>query len=218
MKDIKENINKRVQKFKESPVFYIDFDNTLWNTQKVYVETHNKMFNLEADWTKNRRWDFADVCINPYNGYLDDMFSKLIWEMIDQKYDHPDLSIGEYYYDGAVEFINWAVDRGNATLVTVGTDGNIINKGEYIAKTLSKKLAKIYIAKDEAFDVKSKIDMSDGMIIEDRTDILHATNALYRVRFGKAYDWNSDWYPDNITSFSCETWEEVAKLTERLMK
>lgn len=204
-------------RFKEKPEFYIDFDNTLWNTQKVYVETHNKMFNLQADWTKNTKWDFSDICINPYKGYLDDMFSKLIWEMIDDKYYHPDYSVGEYYYEGATEFVNWAVENGVATLLTVGTDGNVIRKADYIAKTLSKKLGKIYIAKDEAFEIKGKIDMSNAMVIEDRTDVLHNSNALYKVRFGKAYDWNSDWNPDNITSFSCETWEDVRKLVEKLM-
>ena len=46
--------------------------------------------------------------------------------------------------------------------------------------------------------------------------ILKASNALYKVRFGKEFDWNRDWNPNGIDTFSCETWEEVNKLVRRL--
>lgn len=217
MKDIHENLHKRINMFKEKPVFYVDFDNTLWNTQKVYVETYNDLLKQDANWEDNMDWNFKDVCpIVPYKGFESDMFSRFIWEMIDDKYYHPDISIGDYYYDGAVDFINRMVEVGEVILLTVGSDANIYNKGKYVEKTLSKKLGKLYIAMEDAFHLKSRINMENAMIIDDRTDILKASNALYKVRFGKQFDWNRDWNPNGVDTFSCETWEDVHKLVRRL--
>lgn len=205
-----ENRLKRENKFKEEPVFYIDFDNTLLNTVKIYCDTYNSMFYGHADWTKSKTWNLEDECPPLYEEMSDDIFDLEMWgHMRNYK---------KYYYDGAIDFVDYACRTGKAFVVTVGTDLNIINKAKFLNDTLNEDLGKLYIVKKDAFEIKSKIDMSDGIIIDDRVDVLNQSNALYKVRFGEDFEWNKDWKPNNITTFSCRTWDDMFKLMERLGK
>ena len=206
----KDDIHKRINRFKESPVFYIDFDNTLLNTVQVYCETYNDVYFGNADWTKSKSWNLEDECPSLFEGMCDDIFDEDMWGYMG--------SSRRYYYEGAREFVDHATKIGKAYIVTVGTDSNIIKKAEFIDNTLNSDLGKLYIVKKDAFNLKAKIDMSDGVIIDDRTDILYDSNALYKIRFGEDFDWNSDWTPNNITTFTCRTWDEVFELVKKLRK
>lgn len=203
-----ENRMKRENRFKESPVFYIDFDNTLLNTVRVYCDTYNVLYSGNADWTKSKTWNLEDECPPRYEEMSDDIFdSDMWWVMHNTKF---------YYYDRAIDFVDYACKIGKAFVVTVGTDLNIINKSTFLNETLNKDLGKLYIVKKDAFEIKSKIDMSDGIIIDDRVDVLNDSNALYKVRFGEDFEWNKDWKPNNITTFTCRTWDEMFGLIKRL--
>ena len=207
----RDDLHKRIGKFKESPVFYIDFDNTLLNTVQVYCETYNEFYSGDADWTRSKTWNLEDEC-PPWNpSMVDDIFDTDMWEFMGNY-------TRRYYYDRAVEFVDYAVKVGKAYIVTVGTDSNIIRKAQFIDNTLNKELGKLYIVKKEAFNLKAKIDMSDGIVIDDRTDILYDSNALYKIRFGEDFEWNSNWTPNNITTFTCRTWDEVFELVKKLRK
>lgn len=205
-----ENRLKRENRFKESPVFYIDFDNTLLNTVKIYCDTYNSVYSGKAEWTRSKTWNLEDECPSLYDGMADDIFDTAMWWHMENS--------REYYYYGAIDFVDYACRIGKAFIVTVGTDSNIINKGKFINTTLNENLGKLYIVKKDAFEIKSKIDMSDGIIIDDRIDVLNQSNALYKVRFGEDFEWNKDWKPNNITTFSCKTWDEMFKLMEKLGK
>lgn len=160
---------------------FIDFDGTLVNCRKAICSVYNDLYKdfdgfIEADWTKNRVWDFGDVCTLATPNAIDFMFgSKEFWNCLELfpnvKYVLNELSL---QYD--------------PYLVSLGNPSNISNKAIYINEKLP--IEHVILLSDSYIDIKSIVNMEGGILIDDALHNLDCSNADKKYVYGETLNYN----------------------------
>lgn len=160
---------------------FIDFDGTLVNCRKTICKVYNDKYSLHkgytyADWTKNSIWDFSDVCTLATEADIDSMFgSTWFWDELELfpnvEYVLKELSLQYDIY-----------------IVSVGTSDNISEKALWIKEHLP--VEHVILLSDSSRDIKSIVDMSGGIFIDDALHNLDCSNADKKYVFGETLDYN----------------------------
>jgi len=167
---------------------FIDFDETIVATRKAFCATYNKLFeNVEefvfADWTKNKSWDFVDVC--PLLSGRQD---------VNKLFCYPQLFTHLEFIDEYMETILKRLQEQYEIIIcTKGSPGNIALKSMWIQGHLPFISEVILIADSKGCTGKGNIQMQDCIFIDDNMVNLISSNASTKICFGKVQKWNEDW-------------------------
>lgn len=144
---------------------YLDVDGVLIHSCQAICDILNEDNNTNVIGKHILSWNFKEVCPNLTNADVERLFA--------------DNRFFEYvqWIKGAKEFINR--HEKDITIVTKGTYQNILKKTVFF----NTHNIKVVIKGLSLNDSKSKIDMSDGMFIDDCTNNLIESNAKYKVQF-----------------------------------
>lgn len=188
------------------PKLYIDFDNTLVNTTEAICKLYNEKYKHHKDfvparWWEVKRYDFADECyLMPYSELLKIFESDEFFEIVE---------FMPYASSVTLEL----AEKYDIYIVTIGRINNLKLKEKWI-KTHMGYVKKFIGINSIEFTDKSKIDMSDGIHIDDVSKMLHTSNAMRRICYGDIEPWNKDW-----TRERCFNWYEIYReLTDNLNK
>lgn len=167
---------------------YIDFDGTLYNTNKLYKNFINvfKKYNIQEQQIKelmreipyktNKSFDIlADNIINKYN------LDKEIFKELDKLYDN------NYIYTDTISFLEKYYQQYNLILLTLG---NISYQQKKINSTNIKKYFKDIIITDKDKS-KLNIDYSKGIFIDNNPKELerfYNSKAIHLIRIKRNDD------------------------------
>lgn len=172
---------------------YLDFDETITNSIEAVLSILNPKYGTTYSPEEVKKWNFDDVFPDIKPDEIESCFeSDIFWKNITFK---------EY----AQEVIEKLLDRNyELTIVTKGTFNNLIKKVCWINKYFSNRINIITLEPNES---KGKIDMSDGILIDDNQFYLRESNAKYKVLFEnyKDCEWNNTW-----DSYVVHNWLEAA--------
>ena len=175
---------------------FIDVDGVITNTIKKFCEIYNQKYSKHPDFTfsdctKVREWNFTDQ--GPLIKSVDE---------VNEFFDLPEFYYKAAYIDGAIDSINKLSNKYDISIVTMGSPINLAYKYEALKR-------KIPIMRYYGIDIskhtdKRKVDMSDGIFIDDVSKNLITSNADKKICFGEPMPWNDDWCDER-----CFNWTEV---------
>ena len=180
---------------------FLDMDNTIINTNRMYCETYNLLyFNhpdfVPADWTKVRKWDYTDVC--PLVDNKMDIFEEeyFFWSW-------------EFLNDNTYDVLKELKSKYKITIVTIGTPKNVALKAKYIEYELPFIDDYVLLVNKGCKMNKSVVNMDNAIFLDDMPSNLASTNAKRKILVGKIFPWNNNW-----TNEHCLNWTEIR---ERLL-
>lgn len=178
---------------------YLDFDETITNSIESVLSILNPRYNTTYSPEEVKLWDFGDVFPNVKPDEIESCFeSDTFWHNLTFKED-------------AKENIDKLLDKGyEIIIVTKGSFNNLVRKVCWINKYFDNKVGIVALAAHES---KGKVDMSDGILIDDNQFYLRESNAKYKVLFEnyKDCEWNNGW-----DSYVVHNWLEVVGAIEVL--
>ena len=176
--------------------FYIDFDNTIVDSVARICDLYNDDFcyydrYIPVNPLDIKTWEFKELTFadsKTINQYFTQprFFNECLREMND-----------------ACSIINRFHNNGDTIIiVSSGVDPNLRLKKAWLRN-------RVFFDEFIGLDInkhknKNHIDMKGGILIDDMTQNLKGSNAMYKICFGDKYAWNSDW--DGIR---CRTWNNV---------
>lgn len=154
---------------------YLDVDGVLFHSCQAICDIINEDKGTNVLGKDILSWNFKEICPNLTdtdieNLFVDDRFFKYV-----------------QWINGAKDFIKR--HEGNITIVTKGTKQNILKKYD-IFNLYNFNVTIKGLSLNES---KSKIDMSNGIFIDDCTQNLIESNAKYKVQFLE--------YNDNLNEY-----------------
>ena len=175
---------------------FVDFDGTIVNTVAAICSLYNEDFKYYKDfipvkWWEVNTWNFEE-CNCTTTEYINTYFN--------QQRFFDKLT----YMDWAKETLDELKDDYEITIVSSGYLPNLKAKEIWIQDNFP--YCKFVGVNYKEHEDKSRIDMSDGIFIDDSFKNLITSNALVNICFGDKYSWNEDW-----TGFRCNNWNDVKK-------
>lgn len=176
---------------------YVDYDCVIVNTIKRIVDLYNddhgytKDF-IPVDWTTVDTWKFEELYLEPY-------------AIIDRYFSQPRFFRDLEWMDNAEEVLQRLSEKYEIKVVSIGTRENLVGKQLWLLKNMPYARF-IPVLFGEGETNKSEVDMSDGILFDDRIANLINSNAKIKVCFGDIYSWNKNW--DGIR---CANWHDVEK-------
>lgn len=172
---------------------YIDFDNTMVESNKKVIEILNKRYSLDK--TEEDLVDYGYNSIAP----ITEKEKLEIFES-DEFFDKLELK------KGFMEFFNRNKKRINFVVATKGTPVNLEKKEKWLRKNISKKIKFIGIV-NEGFS-KKQVDMNGAIQIDDFITALD-TNAGLKILYkdNHSFEWQTNYINTDIMVVN--TWEEV---------
>lgn len=174
---------------------YVDFDCVIVNTIKKIVDLYNddhgycKDF-IPVDWTTIDTWRFEELSLEPYS-------------VIDRYFSQPRFFRDLEWMDNAEEVLQRLSEKYEIKVVSIGTRENLVGKQLWMLKNMPyAKLIPVIFGSEDCN--KSEIDMSDGVLFDDRMANLVNSNAVKKVCFGDVYSWNKNWDGER-----CFNWYDV---------
>ena len=141
-------------------------------------------------WTDINTWDFLECnCAKP--------------EYINMYFNQERFFNRLEYMDNAKEVLDRLKDKYEIVIVSMGYSPNLSLKADWIEENLP--YAKFMGINFKHKTDKKDIDMSDGILIDDKSSNLN-TNAKELICFGDRYEWNEDWKGKR-----CYNWIELEK-------
>lgn len=177
---------------------YLDFDGVIVNTIKSIVGLYNEDFQYYKDfkpveWSSIESWWFKECSLaseDTINGYFN---TPRFFENIE-------------FMPWAESVINDLKQYYKIKVVSMGCQPNLYGKELWLNSHFSD-IEFVGIEFDGHDNDKSQIDMSDGLLLDDRYDNLATSNAYMKVCFGDEYDWNWKWDGERVWN-----WQELRKL------
>lgn len=175
---------------------YVDFDNTIVESNKRIIELLNKKYNLSK--TENDLCDYGYKSIAP----ITDEEKLLLFES-DDFFD--DLK----FKDGFLEMLDRHHEHIKFIVVTKGTQKNLEKKEAWIKNNLPFDIEFVGITNNDFS--KKTVDMSDGIQIDDCVYALDA-NASLKILY-KSHN-NFGWQQDytNTDIMVVNTWKEIDEI------
>jgi 5'(3')-deoxyribonucleotidase len=163
---------------------FLDFDDTIVNSTKAICQCYNHLYSFhadfkEADWAKNKSWDFADTCPLMESDVKKELFrSKMFWEALD-------------FMEDAHGTLFELKDKYNIIIVSLGTLGNLKYKAEWLKVRLPFIDNVILLKNSGTIMDKSFVNMDGGIFIDDVFSNLKSTNASVKYIFGAEKNYNT---------------------------
>lgn len=176
---------------------YIDFDNTIVESNRRIIELLNERYNLLK--TEDDLLDYGYKSIVPITEQekislfeSDDFFSNL-------KFKDGFLKVLDKYYSKDIKFI----------IVTKGTSENLIKKTKWIKENIPYDIEVIGITNEGLS--KNKVNMLNGIQIDDCTKALD-TNAQLKILYksGNNYEWQKGY--ENTDIIVVNSWQEIDEI------
>lgn len=160
--------------------FFIDFDNTLYNTDKALIKIFKDQGGKTIDdksWEDITMWDYTDII--PGN-------QKVINELFKDK--NKTLYHKDGFYDGMVDLIKSYYDKGHKIIVaSIGNPENSISKINLIREIMPFAIQMPTIHDDVLSLTKCGYNMDNCIFLDDSVKILNQTNSTDKIliQFGK---------------------------------
>ena len=157
---------------------YIDFDDTIVNSTKRLVEMLGDYYYHKENWRKLKRYDATDLYPECTDKVVEDMFAR------------PDFFCGLVIKKGFNFAMNILSKFCDINIVTLGTTKNLKHKFDWCNRVFDFKFT--FIGKSDFTIAKTEVDMSHGIMVDDKTDVLMGTNAKYKIliRGHRDVEWN----------------------------
>lgn len=171
---------------------YVDFDGTIVNSIKAICYLYNEDFLYYPDykyvhWTDINTWYFDELKLT--NNACDYFNTPRFFKYLE-------------FMDNSREVLSELSKDYDITVVTIGSKANLYGKELWIKKNLP--FCKMIGVDEKHYSNKGYLDLSDGILIDDKSDNLYTSNALVNVCFGDVYPWNEDW-----EGLRCSNWYDV---------
>ena len=177
---------------------YLDFDNTMVESNKRIIEILNSKYHTSK--TENDLKDYQFDSIYPISEQ-----EKLEMFESDEFYN------GLEFKPQVLEVLNKYKDSYNFIIVSKGTPNNLVKKQNWIISHLPYNLKFIGLS-GQTFK-KDKIDMSDGIQIDDNFSCLK-TNAALKILY-KSFNQFPWQQPDTDDEYiAVNTWEEIDSILD----
>lgn len=196
---------KSLKEMNEGLDLYIDFDNTIVNSSEIIVNMLNEEFGIKRDYKKLRKYDFTDL------------FPKCTYWEVEKYFNSDRLFTDIKLYNRAKEVMLWSLKKFDKTeIVTIGTEINLNKKRKWIDENISNKIKFSGILNDGR-NVKSSIDMSNGILIDDHIDCLRSSNAKIKILLNNTNgEWNQVGVNDEI--YVTHDWYEIESILKFIIK
>ena len=184
----------KVEKLK----LFVDFDNTIANTSKAVVEILNKRYGTNSDYRKLYKYDFQDLFPGLSKKELCAIFnSKELFDTIE-------------FVDGCKDTLSSLQEYFDIHVVTVITQKeNLSYKQEWLSSHFGNKLKITGVFDCHSDTEKRQIDMKNGIMIDDRIQVLKNVNAKVKILFrnGTDVEWNQ--VSPNDMVYVVDYWTEI---------
>ena len=183
---------------------FVDFDNTLVNTNAVCVSLLNRRYGTSFALEDLHKYDFGDL------------WPSLTYREIDRLFEEPELFEKISFLSGSESVLSGMKQHFNIHLVSCGTPENKRLKELWLSANFPH-LTSATVLTDGWHD-KSSVDMSGGIFIDDHISCLRSSNAAVKVMFKNfSYgDWNE--YDNLDEIYIVNTWQEVKSILEFYVK
>lgn len=196
------------------PKIFIDFDNSIVNTTRSYVDTYNMLYKFHPKFKKAtydvKQYDLKDQC--PLVKSVDDIFSsKLFFHNL------------RFINSNTKEILKKLSEDFDLIICSLGTPKNNALKSLWLSKQLPfveqyMLVTNNYADRNCKLD-KSLVNMQNAIFIDDMPKNLDSSNAKYKILFGKEYLWN---HSDNKQHIKCINWDNVydvcMKVKDKMMQ
>lgn len=177
---------------------FIDFDNTIINTNKAFCEVYNSLYCFHpdftpADYTKVTNYNFSCQCPlvnNPLELFEEELF----------------FDVCEFIDVNTYEVLQKLNQKYKIIILSIGTPKNIANKAYWLEEKLPFINDYILIKNSGCTMDKSIVNAEGSIIIDDIPSNLRTSNAETKILFGKIYSWNTGWKGKH-----CRDWSEVGR-------
>lgn len=181
------------------PKLFLDFDNTIVNSDKVYCSLYNWLYSTNkdfryADWTKVRERSYADQCPLAVND-------------VKEMFEMAEFFMNLEFFPQAKETIEKLNEDYEIIIVSIGTPKNLSLKSLWLEENLPFVNKYILLNNGENLIDKSIVDMEGAIFIDDVASNLTSSNADVKLCFGGKADKNRDW-----NGLWKKEWIEVKKL------
>lgn len=178
---------------------YLDFDNTLVDSNGAMVYLLNQEFGTKKEYKDLKKYDFKDLFPELTDEHCEELFGD--WRLF---------CLLEFF-DDCFETLDFFKKRCEYSLVTYGNKYNLSAKKIWCERYLPflKELHLLeYVPGDMNYD-KSMIDMSDGIFIDDHIEYLRSSNAKVKILFRNNHDgdWNEINNLDDV--YVVNSWKEI---------
>lgn len=176
---------------------YLDFDNTLVESNKRIIEILNKRYHLNK--SEN---DLSDY-------YYNSICSKVTKNEIDAIFDSKEFFDGLEFKPFALEIFNKYKDKYEIVITTKGTVDNLELKEQWLRDKLGKEISFLGLSGNP--HDKSSVNMKNGIQIDDNSSCLR-TNASVRIlyRDGHSYPWQKGFTNNNI--LLVDNWQQIDEI------
>lgn len=185
----------------------LDFDETIVNTKKAFIEVHQELFGKEPEnklitpkWELVQKYDFSDQ--------IPTLNSERLYQVFDSELLYSYLE----YYDNAKEIIEELSSKTEVVIASMCSIFSVERKGVKILKDLP--LVKFQPILYPFYGDKASIDMRNGIFIDDHIKNLSNNSADKNICFrynGCIMDTNKDWNGEILTKWDNETYKYLIK-------
>lgn len=178
---------------------FLDFDNTLVESNKRIIEILNKRYGLNK--TENDLKDY----------YYASIYNKVTKEEIENIFASDEFFEGLEFKPLAYELFNKYKDKYEIVITTKGNSYNLELKKAWIRDNLGKDISFIGLT-GNSHD-KSSVNMNGGIQIDDNSNCLK-TNASVKIlyRDNHDYPWQRKYTNKNI--LLVDSWEQIDEILE----
>lgn len=174
---------------------YLDFDNTITDTSQRLLELLNKKYNKQYSKSNIYKYDLSDL--------YPETSSQDIYNICSDKYFYNELKP----INGVIETLSSMNNNYKYYIASVCYGESHVLKQKYLDDICGNKISfsGFYI-----FDKnKSCLDMSDGIVIDDNSEMLRSTNSKFKILFKNNMDveWNRVNNKDEF--YIVNTWNEI---------
>ena len=172
---------------------FLDFDNTIVESNKRIIELLNCRYNLHKTEDDLSRYDYSDI-------------APISRDEILSLYESNEFFDNLQFKKGALDAILKYKNQYHIIIVTRGTQANLAKKHEWIKDNISNDLD--FIGIDGQFITKSVINMRNGIQIDDESVCLQ-TNAGVRLLYtsGNSFPWQK--INPNEDIIVVHSWQEL---------
>ncbi len=181
---------------------FVDFDNTMVNSNKAVVNILNKRYGVNKDYRDCYKYSYKDL------------FPQLKEKEVLDIYESDEFYSQLEFVEDSYEILSFVRNSFDICVVSLGTELNLIKKREFILeKNSDLEIKKVHTNTNNNLD-KNFIDMSESILIDDNSECLRNSNAKIKILFrnNKDTEWNKV-YP-NEEFYIVNSWEEISDILE----